>query len=175
MYIFAFFTALGIHWILNGQHQYQAAAEHRVAAQKRGGPLPTWTTQFRCLVIKEETPLEIVRRIAGRQQARSQAMRVISFTQTCEFFLQAVEVCSLQPCWHVLISPLTKPKLHQQLVFVSFFCKPFLHTYVQEKRVDQPEGSGIFSIPDILRETYSCTAKTVLMDGSMVCTALFIV
>ena len=88
-----FATATGKYWILNGQHAYTVSQEVREEAAGKGQQPPGWTTSFRCLIIKDDTPLPEVRRIAGRQQARSQGVQAISFSQTCEMFLIQLKVC----------------------------------------------------------------------------------
>jgi hypothetical protein len=54
----------------------------------------TWyrTTAFRCLLIKPDLPLPMVKMIAGRQQARSQAVSAITYTQTMSFLHDLIEV-----------------------------------------------------------------------------------
>ena len=91
-------AATAVFWILNSQHMFQATQEIRTAALKAARPVPPWTTSFRCLVVNPDTPAEMVRQIAGRQQAKSQGILAITFLQTCEVFLKQLEVPSPLRC-----------------------------------------------------------------------------
>ena len=95
LFCFLCCTATAVYWILNGQHKYLAAMDHRALAIKRGDPPPSWTTTFTCTVIKKDTPLTMVQRIAGRQQAKSQFLRPISFLQTVDHLAMQIEVILL--------------------------------------------------------------------------------
>lgn len=86
------FAATGQMWIINGQHTYAAAQEVRQQSAKAGRPAPTWTTAFRCFIIKPDTERDVVRMIAGRQQAKSQGIKAITFAQTAEVFWNAYKV-----------------------------------------------------------------------------------
>lgn len=64
----------------------------RRSAQNSNKEVPQWTTRFRCRVIKADLDLAILRKIAGRQQAKDKTVQSMSFGQTMEWFWEYAQV-----------------------------------------------------------------------------------
>ena len=62
--------------------------------------VPEWAKYFRCRVIKPDTELSILRKIAGKQQAKDRAVQSMTFAQSMEFFYDLCKViaCFTQHC-----------------------------------------------------------------------------
>jgi hypothetical protein len=53
--------------------------------------VPQYLRSFRCHVVKQDTPLDIRQRIAGREQARQETVRKQTLSDTIQWFLKEVE------------------------------------------------------------------------------------
>ena len=85
----------GQYWIIGGQHCYTACAEWRKEETLHQREVPQWCKQFRCRLIKPDTELAVLKKIAGRLQARDKTVTSMTFAQTFDYFWEKAEV------WHL--------------------------------------------------------------------------
>ena len=79
------------YFVIDGQHKFQASQNIRRKLESENRPVPMWAKQFRCRVLKAGLELEVLQRVAGREQARSQTVASMTFSQTMDWFLREVE------------------------------------------------------------------------------------
>jgi hypothetical protein len=53
--------------------------------------VPTWALKFRCKVIRDDVPKDVLQRIAGREQAKAVTVTGMSFTDTVVYFKSLVD------------------------------------------------------------------------------------
>ena len=79
------------YFVIDGQHKYQASQNIRRKLESENRPVPQWARRFRCRVLKAGLELEVLQKVAGREQARSQTVASMTFSQTMDWFLREVE------------------------------------------------------------------------------------
>ena len=84
-------AGLGKYVIIDGQHKFSAAQLVRERFLTCNKPAPAWTENFRCTIIKPTRDISLLQRIAGRQQAKHEAVQAMDFTATVGWYLKEVE------------------------------------------------------------------------------------
>lgn len=81
---------LDTNFVLAGQHTVESCRIIREAAQTAGEEPPKWTTVFRAKRVRP-CSREILERIAGREQARSEMVLHSTVSQKVKLFLREYE------------------------------------------------------------------------------------
>ena len=84
-------TGLGKYVIIDGQHKFSAAQAVRQRYLTANKQPPSWTETFRCTIIKPTKDISLLQRIAGRQQAKHEAVQSMDFSTTAAWYLREVE------------------------------------------------------------------------------------
>ena len=77
--------------MLDGQHKFSAAMRVRRKLETNNRPVPGWCRRFRCKIIKRDLPLDMLQKIAGKEQAKAMTVAAMTFTQTMQLYKKEVE------------------------------------------------------------------------------------
>ena len=53
--------------------------------------MPQWCRRFRCRILKAGLELDVVQKVAGREQAKSETVAGMTFSQSMDWLLREVE------------------------------------------------------------------------------------
>ena len=81
----------GQYFVLDGQHKFSAAMRIRRKLETNNRPVPAWCRRFRCKVIKSDLPLDMLQKIAGKEQAKAMTVAAMTFTQTMQLYKKEVD------------------------------------------------------------------------------------
>lgn len=77
--------------MIDGQHKFSASQRIRRKLEQQNRPVPKWCRSFRCRVLKPGLELDIVQKIAGREQAKSETVASMPFSATMAWFMREMQ------------------------------------------------------------------------------------
>jgi RecA/RadA recombinase len=84
-------AASGKFYILSGQHRFEAANKIAKAALDSAKPVPAYAREFRCVVVKKGTSLDIRQVIAGKAQSTQSSVQDPTLSERLRWTLKEVE------------------------------------------------------------------------------------